>query len=155
MENDFKVELEGTTLTVTLGKKLWTDNAPALVDELNNYIGKDIEEVAFDASGLSFISSAGIRAIFFTYQRIGIKPEIVFINCVQEIRSVIDHVGLTSIIKFKESAELKKKFRKLNLSNMAKVEINQLANKRKEEIEKYESNNDVVCYTMKLGQEDE
>lgn len=153
MENDFIVTKEGTTLTIVLGKELTTANAPALTNELSKYYGQGIEKVLFDATGLIFLTSSGIRTIFFAYQKLGSTPEIVFANCAKEITSVLDHVGLTSVIKFEESMELRKQYRR-RMSELDSDEIEQHAKERKEALENYEAHNDVVCYSMRLGQED-
>lgn len=135
MEKDFTVSIKGTTLTIELGKQLTTVNSPALTEELSKYRGQDITRVVFDASRLLIFSSSGIRVIFFVNQRIGHNPEIVFVNCAKEIYDSLELVGLTKSITFEE--------------NKSKLILRQ-----KKALEDYAANNDVVCYQMKLGQED-
>ena len=135
MEKDFIVSIKGTTLTIELGKELTTANSPALTQELSKYRGQDISKVVFDASRLQILSSSGIRVIFFVNQRIGHNPEIVFVNCAKEIYESLEFVGLTKTITFEE--------------NKSKLILRQ-----KKVLEDYAANNDVVCYQMKLGQED-
>lgn len=135
MEKDFIVSIKGTTLTIELGKELTTANSPALTEELSKYRGQDITKVLFDASRLQILSSSGIRVIFFVNQRIGHNPEIVFVNCAKEIYESLEFVGLTKTITFEE--------------NKSKLILRQ-----KKVLEDYAANNDVVCYQMKLGQED-
>ena len=79
--NDFKVTLNGTALLIELGRSLNTTNAPALQEELTKYVGKPIEKVVFDASELLQLSSSGLRTVYYAKQRLGNKPEIVFVNC--------------------------------------------------------------------------
>ena len=78
--DDKKIELklEGTTLYVTLGFELTVTNSDALKDMLITYQRQDIREIVFDTTDLVFLSSSGIRTIYFAQQEIGHKPKIVF-----------------------------------------------------------------------------
>lgn len=137
MDNDFKVAKKGTALVIELGRSLNTANAPELQDELATYVGQeDIEKVVFDASELLTLSSSGLRVVYFSKQRLGNKPEIVFVNCAKEIYNTLKMIGLASSIKF------------------LKVEDKRVVRKQ-EELEEFSANNDVVCYSMKLGQCDD
>jgi hypothetical protein len=49
---------------------------------------------------------------------------------------------------------MKKEFRKHHLTNLSKEEIARLSTERQKSLDQFSANNDVVCYTMKLGQED-
>lgn len=136
MDNDFKVAKKGTALVIELGRSLNTANAPELQDELATYVGQDIEKVVFDASELLTLSSSGLRVVYFSKQRLGNKPEIVFVNCAKEIYNTLKMIGLAPSIKF------------------LKVEGKRVVRKQ-EELEEFSANNDVVCYSMKLGQCDD
>ena len=137
MNNDFKVTKKGTALVVELGRSLNTANAPELQDELATYVGQeDIEKVVFDASELLTLSSSGLRVVYFSKQRLGNKPEIVFVNCAKEIYNTLKMIGLASSIKF------------------LKVESKRVVRKQVE-LDDFSANNDVVCYSMKLGQSDD
>lgn len=155
MDNDFKVVREDNTLTVTLGKELSAANAPALKDELSKYYGKGIQKVVFDASGLIYFSSGGIQAVIYADQRLGCKNGIVFVNCAEEIREVLDHVGLTRFIKFEENMELRKEYRRRELKGLGDKEIDQQASERNQALDNYAAHNDMVCYSMRLGEDDE
>lgn len=134
--NEFTVKKNGTALVVELGMSLNTVNAPALQDELATYIGQAIEKVVFDASELMTLSSSGLRTVYFAKQRLGNKPEIVFVNCAKEIYNTLKMIGLASSIKFLQ-VESKKVVRK------------------QEELDDFSANNDVVCYSMKMGQDED
>ena len=138
MDNEFKVTLNGTALLLELGQSLNTNNAPALQDEVAKYVGRPVEKVVFDASELMTLSSSGLRVVYFAKQRLGnngVKPEIVFVNCAKEIYNTLKMIGLASSIKF------------------VKVESKKVV-RRQESLDSFAANNDVVCYSMKLGQED-
>lgn len=136
MNNDFTVTLNGTALIVELGRSLNTNNAPALTEELSKFKGQVIEKVVFDASELMALSSSGLRSVIYAKQRLGNKPEIVFVNCAKEIYNTLKIIGLTSSIKF------------------VKVEGKKIT-RRQEELDSFAANNDVVCYSMKLGQDED
>lgn len=136
MYNDFKVSLNGTALLIELGRSLNTANAPILQEQLTKYVGQNIEKIVFDASELLMLSSSGLRVVYFSKQRLGNKPEIIFVNCAKEIYNTLKMIGLASAIKF------------------VKVESKKVT-RRKEDLEEYVANNDVVCNSMKLGDYDE
>ena len=137
MNNDFKVTKKGTALVIELGRSLDTANAPALQNELATYVGQeDIEKVVFDASELLTLSSSGLRTVYFSKQRLGNKPEIVFVNCAKEIYNTLKMIGLASAIKF------------------VNVESKRMIRSR-EDLDNFAANNDVVCYSMKLGQSED
>ena len=100
MDNQFDVKLEGAILTITLGEELATGNAPALMDELNNYRDKGIEKVVFDATNLTYIASSGIRTIIFAKQKLGSNPAIEFVNCAKDIYDVFEMTGIQDYISF-------------------------------------------------------
>lgn len=154
MENNFEVKKDGSTLNVLLDDELSVANAPALTKELSKYRNQGIEKVVFDVTGLIYLSSAGLRCIFYAFQELGQEPEIVFENCVKEIYGVLDHVGMTSVIKFEESVRKKELYRKRKLCDMELGEIGQFTKERKKGLDDFAANNDVVCYSMKMGQED-
>ena len=139
MENNFEVKKDGSTLNVLLDDELSVANSPALTEELSKYRN---------------ISSSGIRCIFYAFQELGQQPEIVFVNCAKEIYEVLDHVGMTSVIKFEESVRKKELYRQRKLCDLELGEIGQFTKERKKGLDVFAANNDVVCYSMKLGQED-
>lgn len=154
MENDFVVVKDGSTLNIELGMELGTVNSPVLTEELSKYQGQEIKKVIIDATGLAYLSSSGIRVIYYIYQRIGNRPEIIFYNCPQQIYTLLESINLTSYIKFEEDAEMMANYRR-KLSKLGNAGIEQQVKQRTETLDNYEAHNDVVCYTMKLGQDDE
>lgn len=154
MENEFEVTKDGSTLNILLDDQLSVGNAPALTEELSKYRNQGIDKVVFDVTGLIYLSSAGLRCIFYAFQELGQEPEIVFENCAKEIYEVLDHVGMTSVIKFEKSLKKKELYRKRKLCNLNMGEIGKLNKERKKGLDDFAANNDVVCYSMKMGQED-
>ena len=132
----FKVTKNGTVLIIELGRSLNTANAPILQEELAKFVGQAIEKVVFDASELLTLSSSGLRTVYFSKQRLGNKPEIVFVNCAKEIYNTLKMIGLASSIKF------------MNVDSKKVV-------RKQDSLDFFTANNDVVCYSMKLGQDDD
>ncbi len=151
---DFKVTKEGTTLEVLLGRELSTSNAPALMDELAKYKGQGIEKIVFNATGLAILTSRGIMTVIYAHQRLGSTPEIVFLNCAKEICDVLDHVGLTKSIKFEDDLDKRREYRRAVFSDLDQEETDRISEERTEALDHFEAHNDVVCYSMKLGQEE-
>ena len=154
MVTDFEVTRVENTLNVLLGKDLSVDNASSLSEELSKYSGQGIERIVFDATGLIYLTSSGIRTLLYAYQDLGSKPEFIFLNCAKEIYEVLDLVGMTRFIKFQESPEKKEQYRQRFIGNLSINEVEQATTERKEKLKEFSVNNDVVCYSMKLGQED-
>jgi anti-anti-sigma factor len=147
MEKNFQINLEGTTLKVKVGFELTRRNAPVLQELLNSYKGQNILRIVFDTTDLVFISSAGIRCVIFAIQELGQKPEIIFLNCAKEIIETFKMSGLIRFIKFIEDEnkhvdsdddDFRKKMEEI----------------RQQELDDFAANNDVVCYQMKIGEED-
>ena len=150
MEENFSINLDGTTLTVILGGELAIRNAPAMQQSLSRYQGQDIRKVVFDATDLVFISSAGIRCIIFARRELGQKPEIVFENCAKEIYEVFEITGLTRFIGFVNDNRIKEREDKAKAGD----ELSQkLAHIRQKELDDFATNSDVVCYQMKLEED--
>lgn len=154
MVTDCEVTRDGNTLNILLGKDLSVDNASSLSEELSKYSGQGIERIVFDATGLIYLTSSGIRTLLYAYQDLGSKPDFIFLNCAKEIYEVLDLVGMTRFIKFQESPEKKEQYRQRFIGNLSINEVEQAATERKEKLKEFSVNNDVVCYSMKLGQED-
>ena len=154
MVTDCEVTRDGNTLNILLGKDLSVDNASSLSEELSKYSGQGIERIVFDATGLIYLTSSGIRTLLYAYQDLGSKPDFIFLNCAKEIYEVLDLVGMTRFIKFQESPEKKEQYRQRFIGYLSINEVEQAATERKEKLKEFSVNNDVVCYSMKLGQED-
>lgn len=154
MEKDFKVKLVNGTLTIKLGMELTAYNSELLLEDLEKFYGQDIKKVVFDASQLAFLASAGVRVIFYVHSKLGCQPDLVFINCEERIREVLEHIGMAEHITFEENEEIVKKHRDDILISEGPDALKQETKMRKEIIDNYKAHNDVVCYSMKLGQED-
>ena len=64
-----------------------------------------------------------------------------------------EHVGLTSVVNFVESDEVEKDFRR-NMDDVGDKVLEERIRLRRETLDNFAARNDVVCETMRLGQEE-
>ena len=139
-ENEFVIKKEGSILQVYLGFELSMANSTTLREMLSEYRGQDINRIVYDATDLVFLSSSGIRTILFAMQEIGDEPEIVFVNCANEICETFKIAGLANFFSFIDDE------RKAGHMD-GKI--------RQEQLDKFAAHNDVVACQMKLGQNED
>lgn len=94
---------EGKETRVTLSGKLDFARAPLLMDDLAALKGKDIETIVFECRELTYISSAGIRAIIYAQQKIAPGMTIRMENVGDDIKDVLDMCGLIDFIELRET----------------------------------------------------
>ena len=102
MEKDFEVKKEGSVLAVVLGEELAAANAPTLMEELITYQNQGVEKVVFDATNLKHLSSSGVRVVIYCKQKLSDSPEIVFVNCDEQVLDVLDIVGIRPFVTFEK-----------------------------------------------------
>ena len=134
------IKKEGSILQVYLGFELSMANSTTLREMLSEYRGQDINRIVYDATDLVFLSSSGIRTILFAMQEIGDEPEIVFVNCANEICETFKIAGLANFFSF------------IDDERKAGHEYNMI---RQEQLDKFAAHNDVVACQMKLGQNED
>jgi anti-anti-sigma factor len=98
MESLMTIELAGNILNVTLGGKLDAVRAPELMEELKKMSGQKLEKIIFYTAELEYISSAGLRAIIFAKQKIGLDSEIFFVGAQEAVLDVINMSGLDNFL---------------------------------------------------------
>ena len=152
-ENEFVIKKEGSILQVYLGFELSMDNSTTLREMLSEYRGQDINRIVYDATDLVFLSSSGIRTILFAMQEIGDEPEIVFVNCANEISETFKIAGLSNFFSFVDD---ERKIGENGKNGTGGSEWDQEYNMiRQEQLEKFAAHNDVVACQMKLGQNED
>ncbi|MFA6233932.1 MAG: STAS domain-containing protein [Bacteroidota bacterium] len=89
----------GRSATVLVTGKMdayWSD---ALSSELETCVAEGVREIALDLSGVSFISSAGLRVLLiYLKQMKTIKGSLLFVNPSEKVRSIFDLSGLTHLL---------------------------------------------------------
>lgn len=152
-ENEFVIKKEGSILQVYLGFELSMANSTTLREMLSEYRGQDINRIVYDATDLVFLSSSGIRTILFAMQEIGDEPEIVFVNCANEICETFKIAGLSSFFSFVDD---ERKIGETGKNGTDGSEWDQEYNMiRQEQLDKFAAHNDVVACQMKLGQNED
>ncbi|MBR9975925.1 MAG: STAS domain-containing protein [Bacteroidetes bacterium] len=90
---------EGRTVSVTVAGKMdayWSD---ALSRELESCVNDGAREIDLDLSGVSFVSSAGLRVLLIYLKQMGaIKGTLRFVNPSEKVRSIFDLSGLTHLL---------------------------------------------------------
>ena len=81
--------------------RLDSSTAPLLVDQLKKITDENRYKIVMDLSGLSFISSAGLRVLISTLKNCKRynRGELVLASLPSNILSVFDLAGFTSIFK--------------------------------------------------------
>ena len=152
-ENEFVIKKEGSILQVYLGFELSMANSTTLREMLSEYRGQDINRIVYDATDLVFLSSSGIRTILFAMQEIGDEPEIVFVNCANEISETFKIAGLANFFSFVDD---ERKIGEAGKNGSDGSEWEQEYNMiRQEQLDKFAAHNDVVACQMKLGQNED
>jgi anti-anti-sigma factor len=96
---------EGTETRVTLKGKLDFARAPLLMDDIKTLKGKDISVIVFECGGLTYISSAGIRAIIFAQQKIVEGVTVVIEDANEDVKEVLDMCGLIDFVELRETGQ--------------------------------------------------
>ena len=152
-ENEFVIKKEGSILQVYLGFELSMANSTTLREMLSEYRGQDINRIVYDATDLVFLSSSGIRTILYAMQEIGDEPEIVFVNCANEISETFKIAGLANFFSFVDD---ERKAGHMDGNGTDGSEWDQEYNMiRQEQLDKFAAHNDVVACQMKLGQNED
>ncbi len=105
METNFSINYENKVVKVTLSGSLDAKRAPALADEIKKLIGKDIEKIVFFAKDLEYISSAGLRVIIFSKQKIGIDIKLYMVGATEGVLDVIKMSGIDNIMEITDTYE--------------------------------------------------
>lgn len=102
---DFQPTVQGKTAKFTLSGRLDAVNAPALAEALKGLIGQPVENIVFETAELSYISSAGLRAIAFAKQKIGANTRVYVIKAQKDVVDVIKMTGFDSFIQIQDTFE--------------------------------------------------
>ena len=94
---DIKKNLEGSKLEFILEGRLDTITAPELEESVKASIG-GASELIFDFSGLSYISSAGLRVLLSAQKTMNEKGSMVVKNVSEEIREIFEVTGFSEIL---------------------------------------------------------
>lgn len=94
MSLDINKKRQGSTLEIFLKGSLDTFTAPVLQAELDRSLD-EVNKLVFDFSGLTFISSAGLRTMIEAYKAMSGKGQMKIVHVSDVLREVFDVTGLT------------------------------------------------------------
>lgn len=90
-------KLDGEKLFIELEGSLDTTTAPILEEELENLLN-DVKTIVFDLEKLEYISSAGLRVILATQQRMMEHGEMKLTHVNDEVMEVFYITGFSNIL---------------------------------------------------------
>ena len=89
---------EDTRLTLTLRGKLDTDTAPRLTEALAGALG-GITELVLDMTELTYVSSAGLRALLSARKAMARQGRMVLRGVRSSIRQVLEITGFSQLLE--------------------------------------------------------
>lgn len=94
-------ELEGTTLTMKLSGRLDASNAQKLTNELNSALN-GVKELIFDFKGLSYVASAGLRALLTAQKRMNKQGSMKIRNVADSVMEVFEMTGFADLMNIEK-----------------------------------------------------
>ena len=94
---DIRKNIEGSKLEFVLDGRLDTITAPQLEEEVKASID-GITELVFDFTGLTYVSSAGLRVLLSAQKTMNEKGSMVVRNVSEEIQEIFDVTGFSDIL---------------------------------------------------------
>lgn len=94
-------KLEGTTLTMKLSGRLDASNAQKLTNELNSALN-GVKELIFDFNGLSYVASAGLRALLTAQKRMNKQGSMKIRNVADSVMEVLEMTGFADLMNIEK-----------------------------------------------------
>lgn len=94
---DIKKNLDGSKLEFVLDGRLDTITAPQLEEEIKESLD-GITDLIFNFSGLTYVSSAGLRVLLSSQKTMNEKGRMVVKNVSEEIQEIFDVTGFSDIL---------------------------------------------------------
>ena len=94
---DIKKNQEGSRLEFVLDGRLDTITAPQLEEEIKASLD-GITDLIFNFSGLTYVSSAGLRVLLSSQKTMNEKGRMVVKNVSEEIQEIFDVTGFSDIL---------------------------------------------------------
>ncbi len=106
MAFDVKLEMVGSEARITLAGELDAASAPAFKTEVDNAASANAQNLVFFMEKLSYMASAGLRALIFARQKMGADVDIYLIGTTAEVKDTLEMTGfLYSVIMLDEYDE--------------------------------------------------
>ena len=103
MGSEFVINYDNGVVKIRLSGRLDATNTPAFQEGLKRLIGKPISRLVFFVDELEYIASAGIRAILFAKQKIGMDADVYLINPQETVLDIIQMTGLDNFLNIQDS----------------------------------------------------
>lgn len=101
---DIRIREDGGAVVISATGKLDALTAPEYEKTLNRLIGEGKTRFVVDFDALTYISSAGLRALLATSKAIGGKGgKMVFANVKGSVREVFDMTGFSTMLSLHDS----------------------------------------------------
>ena len=94
-------ELEGSTLTMKISGRLDASNAQKLTNELNSALN-GVKELIFDFNGLSYVASAGLRALLTAQKRMNKQGSMKIRNVADSVMEVFEMTGFADLMNIEK-----------------------------------------------------
>ena len=94
---DIKKNLDGSKLEFVLDGRLDTITDPQLEEEIKASLD-GITDLIFNFSGLTYVSSAGLRVLLSSQKTMNEKGRMVVKNVSEEIQEIFDVTGFSDIL---------------------------------------------------------
>lgn len=94
---DINTQLEGKTLTISLGGRLDTTTAPDLEMAIQPIRNGEVEELIIDMNNLEYVSSAGLRVLLSAQKNMNRYGSMVIRNVCPEVMEVFEITGFLDI----------------------------------------------------------
>ncbi|HDS08852.1 MAG TPA: anti-sigma factor antagonist [Firmicutes bacterium] len=98
MENNIKVTCKDGIIKAELTGRLDASTAPELQNALKEVIDQPIHDLVFLTKDLEYISSAGLRVIIFTKQKLGVDTKVYLIGAQDTVLEVVKMSGLDNFM---------------------------------------------------------
>lgn len=86
-------------LTVILEGKLDNNTAPQLVDSVKESFD-DIDTLILDFKGISYVSSAGLRALLTLYKFMVAKGSMKLLHVCDDVKEIFDITGFSDFLRY-------------------------------------------------------
>ncbi|MFI5531480.1 STAS domain-containing protein [Kitasatospora sp. NPDC051853] len=103
MSFDVSVDFRGTTAVVTIGGDLDAASAPAFQKAAESVIEGRPKELVLEMSKVDYISSAGLRQIVYTRQKMDDDVRVVLVGVNSAVEQTIRLVGFDQSVTFADS----------------------------------------------------
>lgn len=98
MSLSITVETKDSLVSIFLAGQVDTKSAPELLETLNQVGLHELEQLHIHAAELTFLSSAGLRALVFAKQKMPHESRLVLVGGSEEINTTVIRTGLGTAV---------------------------------------------------------